>query len=105
MCPITVCICWPHIPPGEGIQTCDIGASSLAKATICLVPKLQGVCWTSAANIINRDQDRDGEKSQRYEDNEERLEIAKEKVGVEAALVYDFSILELKYRKYPYPIC
>ena len=101
MGPVSMSMCWPNVTPGVLIHTRDIGVGGIA----CIVAEFQRVCGSSPANEVERQEDREYDNSERYKDDEESLQVAKEEISIKATLLDYLSIPESKDGEEPAPWC
>lgn len=69
MCPVPVGVCWPDVSPSILVHSSDVRRSRAA----CAIGKLSRVITSSTSNIVYRQENRQYDNGEGYEDNEEGL--------------------------------
>jgi len=98
MGPISMGLCWPHVPPSQLVQASDVGGRRcICRVSGRRVSEFQSIASSSSSDVVDRYEDRHYDNGEWYEDYEERLQISEKKVGVETALIDDLSVSKSKY--------
>ncbi len=95
MRPVAMCLFRGDVAPGKPVEAAgDFGVGAVA---------VEGVCFggAAAADVVEWEEDGEEEARERDEDDELCLEVAEEKVGVQAALIDDLLVFVFENRHQP----
>ena len=87
MSPTSAVVSWTNIAPGQGVQ------ARRDVRVICIRTVGVNNLLADSTNVVDRYQDGNDDKGDWDEQDQERLEVSKEEIGIETAFFDDFTVV------------